>query len=214
MAGKEKRVKYEDFEERVLKWGGGKRFRINGKMKELRGHSLTKDRRRFILDEWHRTRRFASPYSVGPRSDCLIALSELGLNQAWSELEVKLKLKEVMSRRVYADGQNGWDRFEKKPSRGKKPHFLEDRIYDNFKSFRRLCKNRGLHPYGKRLSQLRCSVDIFIVRKLVGQQEHVERFLRLNTYSGSPLLVEVGDRSEIPEVDRGRLTFGPVEASG
>jgi hypothetical protein len=195
---------FEEVRSITEKWGEDKTFvGTDGKTRKLRGHSITDDKVKNLLMEWHRTGRFISPYSRGPRTDHLIALAELGVNKAWSLAEILNKLQEIMSRPDHVkNGVSAWSKFTSKKRQNLQP--VMDRIYDNFRSFRRLCKRWGRNPYGFRLRQIGCCIDIFVDATNRGK-----KYIRLNTFSSEPLKIVVDGREGIPEVDMRGTTLGP-----
>jgi hypothetical protein len=153
----------------------------------------------------------------------LHALRDLGLNRAWPLSLVAERLREIMTDEFHTDPETGvtaWDKYKTKQMKSGTTidHYL-GRILSNMKSFRRLCKDRegrvgmsGLNPYGYRLWQLHCAVDIFIVR--TGRGKAKKAFIRLNTYSNDPLLEYVGSEEEIERLYPVRRlagrTLGPL----
>ena len=170
-------------------------------VKKGRNHELSEVKLAERLRLWHKTGRFVSPYCRGVRTAHLEALVELGINQAWSDAQCMKKVKELLSA-VDVRGVSAWNRWlARSPTTADGPALLE-RVYENYKSFRKLCLKRGDNPYGKKLQQMGCCVDFFRDAKGV-------RYIRLNQYSTEPLSMRVVSRSDIPEVDRSRGTLGP-----
>lgn len=193
-----------------------------GKRNGVRGFSLSAAKLELLLAEWHRTGSFVSPYTRGVRTDHLMALANLGVNRAWSLDEIMPVLRRLM-------GEERWKKFViyKRAKRFKNPNEEPERIWDNYRSFRRLCKDHlgrvgyeGKSPYGMRLWQIGCCIDLFVVEKSVDKKnhhgggmtsdDHVERYVRLNTYSNDPLKMMVQSRKFIPAVDRRGKTLGPA----
>lgn len=175
---------------------------------KVRGHSLSDAKIKEIIAEWKKTHIFVSPYSHGFRTDHLMALVSLGINKEWSLSEIRPVLKAIMSDELHFDVkyQTKWGRFLSREAGSS----ATDRILSNYKSFRRLCLHGGNNPYGKRLIQIGCCVDLF--KEPVGNANNHAFlwYMRLNTHSTVPLLLEVLDRESIPVVDLLGNTSGPV----
>lgn len=172
-----------------------------------RNYALGEARLTDVLSQWWKTCAWVSPYSRGVRTDHLMALAGLGLNEAHFLGAVKRRLREIM-------GEGDWAWFDGREVKGKKRDTTDGRIVQNFRSFRRLCVNGGQAAYGKKLSQLGCCVDIFYIETgpKVSRRGHPDIYLRLNTHSVEPLLLHLSSVSEIPEVDRSRPSLGPSTA--
>lgn len=169
--------------------------------KKARNHKLAEDKVAFRLRVWHETGRFVSPYCRGVRTAHLEALVELGINEAWSDASCMKKVKEILER-VTIGGVTAWDRWlSRSPTTATGPALLE-RVFDNYKSFRKLCCRGGTNPYGWKLLQMGCCVDFF-------RDEQSVRYIRLNQYSIRPVSLRVVSKLDIPPVDRTGHTLGP-----
>lgn len=218
------KVKWVSVEKKLLERGSNKWFPVgpNGKYQKLRGFALSENKVQEVLDRWNGSGVFCSPYSRGIRSDHLNALVALGVNQAWSIADILPKLREIMTARQVKRSKdktisNAWEVFtekdhdDKRLSKIRRPQPVLQRIYDNYVSFRRLGygENKGWSPYGRKLEQIGCCIDIFLIRQRHGTSTIVQKFIRLNTHSDTPLSMSLSDPSKIPPVDARKPTMGP-----
>lgn len=102
-----------------------------------------------------------NPYRSGGFYHALVrSLSELGENKRHNFLDVKKKLKEIMSE--WTDkktGQDGWTAFRnKKPKNSLCACDVNGRIIQNANILQRLT---GFHPYGEKLRQLGMCIDVY-----------------------------------------------------
>jgi hypothetical protein len=192
-----------------------KRIVVDGAEKVLRGYGLRTEKLAKKIEDWHKTGILPSPYTKGRYSDQLRALINLGVNKAHRLDEIKEEMKRLMSLKDRTrNGITDWDRFVKTPAHGKKARDLDQRIYHNFREFRRLPKEGNWNPVGFKLQQMGCCIDIFTTtfwghrggrRVRMG----VIKYIRLNTHSTVPIQVEVTGLADIPDVDLRAPSLGP-----
>ena len=80
---------------------------------------------------------------------------------------------------------------------------VSDKILENLKSFRRLCLEGGMSPYGYKLKQIGCCIDMFLeegsVKNTSGKYRDYKIWhIRLNTHSTVPLLIKIRTKRDIP----------------
>ncbi len=187
----------------------------NGRIVKARGYSLTDDKLRDKLEEWWATGVLPVPYTKSRLGDMLQALINLGVNRAWSlELEVCPELKRIMSHPTRKRNDiTDWDRWVKRPKRTPKGKTFVDKVYREYREFRRIDDENSYHSVGLKLKQMGCCLDIFLVRTYddVGVVVGEERYVRLNTRCTAPIQLVVRDIGVIPAVDMRKPTLGPPE---
>ena len=138
-----------------------------------------------LWSEYKATGEFPNPYRrSGVYYAFIQSLINLGVNEEHSFTEVKKEMERIMSDRKNNKGQTFWEAFlGKKPKNslceGAKD--INGKIIQNATVLQRIS---GHHPYGEKLRQLRCSVDI-----LPGVHKSLPNF-KLNTEHKHYILVQ------------------------
>lgn len=128
-------------------------------VKSVRSYSLSEDEVVMLKDDWKATGKFPSPYKrKGPYRAIVESLSVLGVNEWHSFLNLRNKMREIMSMMVSANGNNAWDVFNNRAQRSKfTGKDLTGKIIQNAMILQRI---GGQHCYGIKLKQLGASVHI------------------------------------------------------
>jgi hypothetical protein len=146
-----------------------------------RKHHLSSGQVASFLKQWKDTGKFISPYTKGVYTYHLLALVQLGVNEAHSINAIYKVLEKMMKTGV--PGRNGlddWERFLKQNKGAANGLLPKAKIWQNARQFVRF---GGQNPYGKKLSQLGCVVDRFEVNVDMGGSTIKQRYIRLNTYA-------------------------------
>lgn len=131
-----------------------------GALVAARRHHLTQDRIDSILQEAATTGKFVSPYGANRLyTSMLESVAVLGVNQKHTIGSAFSKFREIMSDpATLRNNQTAWDRFNNKTPRNENTHLnVLARYIANFEVLQRI---QGNHPYGLKLLQIGCCVDL------------------------------------------------------
>jgi hypothetical protein len=135
-----------------------------GELVVPRRHSLLEDKLKKKKEMWE-TGTFPNPYRAGGKYWAFVeALNILGINQRHSYSDVKAKMKELLSTYKDDKGKTFWEKFDIVTSNdndnlGKD---LRGKIIQNAQVLQRIGNKRDKNPYGYKLYQLGCVIDILV----------------------------------------------------
>jgi hypothetical protein len=135
-----------------------------GELVVPRRHSLLEDKLQEKKEIWA-SGTFPNPYRAGGKYWAFIeALNILGINQRHSYNDVKATMKELLSGYTDNKGKTAWEKFDEVTSDnndnlGKD---LRGKIIQNAQVLQRIGNKRDKNPYGYKLYQLGCVIDILV----------------------------------------------------
>lgn len=130
---------------------------------------------------------FFNPYkNRGAYYGSIQALYLLGANQYHRESDVINKMEEILSVLLDRKNRNSWDKFSKRPERRNKDtnekavstKDMRGRVQHNMRVLQRL---GGVHPYGYKLKQLGCCIDIKYISSSNDENKKYGWYYQLNT---------------------------------
>lgn len=198
---------YSSWKDKIEARGSNRMVVVNGRVIKARTYHMNEKKRKKLLEEWHTTGVFPSPFSKGIYTYLINALANLGVNKILSFPEVREEMKRIMSE-VKAGRVTAWEKFEnRKRSDGKRMTSVRDRLMWQIKGLRKLSKTNSSFPAGEKLSQLGACIDVFFVppvwtpsdKNRCCKDNSSAVYLRLNTHSVLPLNVMVQSVEMIEE---------------
>lgn len=134
----------------------------SGELVVPRRHSLLDGKLEEKIKMWE-SGTFSNPYRAGGKYWAFVeALFRLGINSRHSFIDVKAKMKELLSVYKDAKGKTVWEKFEEVIIDDNLGKDIRGKIIQNACVLQRIGNRRDKNPYGYKLKQLGCVVDILV----------------------------------------------------